>query len=492
MKKLTSLLFALALMLSAFSLTATAKSSSVKVQIAPFYTQINDISIYNSGVKYPLILYKDVTYIPLTYYLSIELGLVSGYDSDEGFYIVRDPSGVDETLLPENPIDLFGGYAKNSYGKQYDAVIPDYPVYLCGRNINDINSEYPVLNFRDITYLPMTYEIAVDELNFNLRWSYEQYSLYIDSYNGMNGGIYLTDMSEEKMNFQKLVTVYREYLHDEKTGAMGYERLYDYYAQYTFDAEKDELLTLENTSVPQEIKYTDARGGIDSTAIDIEIGGGKLYFDELELCPLPDGYNSAKGKKYIDDEKVFVLATVSNNTVPSRYVPRKEFLFAVDGNKATLLSQWDSSKSLSGIYKGADGAYYMSFNSHSHFGSVRYENYFSFVLKYTDDGSIRNITEDYGFGSLSVVGAYDGKLYVRAINYYNSANSLGLENFSYDPVHSGYYVIDTKNGGKMSKLYPYISGELFVGYDGSLYCITDYAKNQKLVNLNTGKMYEFK
>ncbi len=492
MKKLTSVILALALLLSVFSLTATAKSSSVKVQIAPFYTQINDISIYNSGVKYPLILYKDVTYIPVTYYLSMELGLVSGYDSDEGFYIVRDHSGVDETLLPENPIDLFGGYAKNSYGKQYDAVIPDYPVYLNGVNLMEKNSQYPVLNFRNVTYLPMTYEIAVEELNFNLKWSGKDYSLYIDSYNGMNGGIYLTDMSEGQMNFQKLVTVYREYLHDEKTGAMGYERLYDYYAQYTFDAEKDELLTLENTSVPQEIKYYNATGTLGATAVNIEISGGKLYFDKLELCPLPDGYNSAKGKKYTDGEKTFVLATASNNTVPSRYVPRKEFLFEIDTNKAKLLSQLDSSKTLSGIYKGADEAYYISFNSLSPFGSAKYENYFSLVMKYTADGRLVNIAEDYGFGSLSVVGAYDGKLYVRAVNYYSAKDSLGLENFSYDPVHSGYYVIDTKNGGKMSRLYPYISGELFVGYDGSLYCITDYAKNQRLVNLNTGKMYEFK
>ena len=41
-------------------------------------------------------------------------------------------------------------------------------------------------------------------------------------------------------------------------------------------------------------------------------------------------------------------------------------------------------------------------------------------------------------------------------------------------------------GRELTKLYPYISGETFIGPDGNLYCISNSSRIPKIVNLNTG------
>ena len=146
MKKNIGIFLALALLItSIISVPVHAKENEVRVKIAPFYTQIQDVSVNNRYVEYPLITYKDITYFPMTYNLCAFLGLRSGFDSEKGLYITSIPCGY------ESDAPLFGGEAVNSLSASYTAVIPTYPVYLNGQLIDNSKEEYPLLNFRNIT-----------------------------------------------------------------------------------------------------------------------------------------------------------------------------------------------------------------------------------------------------------------------------------------------------------------------------------------------------
>ena len=167
MKKLISLLIVLTFLVSSFPVSA--QNDKIKVKIAPFYTEIQGMSVDNRYVEYPLITYKDITYFPMTYDLCARLGLVSGFDSEKGLFITREYINY----YNENP-NFFGGDALNYYNKLYDAVIPTYPIYLNGIYIDNQKEEFPLINFRGITYFPMTWRFAYEELNFDIEWSEEE------------------------------------------------------------------------------------------------------------------------------------------------------------------------------------------------------------------------------------------------------------------------------------------------------------------------------
>ena len=59
-------------------LLSTPKSeaaTAVSVTIPTFQVRLNDVIIDNAYSQYPLIVYKDITYFPMTYYDSRFMGL---------------------------------------------------------------------------------------------------------------------------------------------------------------------------------------------------------------------------------------------------------------------------------------------------------------------------------------------------------------------------------------------------------------------------------
>lgn len=153
MKKLRLLfLFVFALILSA----STNTFAEDKVIIPDYEFIVNGSSIYYSDSVYPLLSYRDVTYFPLTYDYCRALSLSQSFVPGDGLYIAHTPA--ERMALPI--------YEAVHNSKEYDAVIPDYSVYLNGKKFN--NGEYPALNFRGVTYLPLTYDCATDELGLSI------------------------------------------------------------------------------------------------------------------------------------------------------------------------------------------------------------------------------------------------------------------------------------------------------------------------------------
>ncbi len=141
-----------------------AEAKPVKVEIPQFPVIINGQVIDNEYNQYPLLVYNNITYLPLTYYGCGFLGIkIAWYENKQVFYIGSDS-------ITESKLAIDGKQTQNE--KEYTAYVFDYKVA-----VNTIDSDeflenekisYPVLNFRGITYLPLTWNFAVCKFDWKL------------------------------------------------------------------------------------------------------------------------------------------------------------------------------------------------------------------------------------------------------------------------------------------------------------------------------------
>ncbi|MDR7855458.1 hypothetical protein [Tissierella sp.] len=143
-----------------------AQLKAVNVSIPSFKVTLNDTTVDNLYRQYPLIVYKDITYFPMTYYDSRFLGLETKWDSKNGLDI--------QTTGISGGYRDYKGKAKN--GASFNASVPSFNININGKTIDNSKEQYPLLVFRDVTYFPLTWRFAVEEFG----WVYK-----FDSKNGL-------------------------------------------------------------------------------------------------------------------------------------------------------------------------------------------------------------------------------------------------------------------------------------------------------------------
>ena len=483
MKKLFAMIMTAIVCVSSFCFPASAEWQKIKVKIAPFSTEIDYMSVDNRYVEYPLITYKDITYFPMTYDLCGRLGLMSSYTDEDGLYITRTTSSFDVNG------NYFGSSAKNSYNTKYDAHIPEYPVYLNGIYIDNKKEEYPLINFRGITYFPMTWRFAYEELNFNIEWSEKDYSfkLYED---GKSSTPYAYAVEGNILKLQKQNSVYETTITEE--GDERHSLLYSYYSRYEFDTSTQSVSRKEDSQIQQPVLMPDRGDALTPATLETNIKGKSVYTGDKLLIALDseESVTAADVYGYKTGESTLLHLTVQIGDAPAPYTTLKSYFFKQDVSGIKQIP-WDERNNFCGIYPDGNGAFYISTRGYRPTYSGRGSNSFSDIYYYEDGADFFEcITEKHKdlLNSMCVVGAGDGKLYVRGM-WYNAEKdrfkNLGLSMFS--AVNSGYYTIDMQSG-ELRKLYPYISGETFFGPDGNLYCISNSSRIPRIVNLNTGKI----
>ncbi len=133
-------------------------SASVTVTLPIFNVALNNVNMDNRYSKYPLIVYKDITYFPMTYSDCRFLGLESSWrGNQEGLLI--DATDITAAYCPYS--------TKERNNSSYKATIPTFPIKINGKLIDNSKEEYPILIFRDITYFPITWKFAVDEFGWD-------------------------------------------------------------------------------------------------------------------------------------------------------------------------------------------------------------------------------------------------------------------------------------------------------------------------------------
>lgn len=456
-------------------------AQNVKVKIAPFYTQIEDVSVDNRYVEYPLITYKDITYFPMTYDLCSMLNLSVGFDAKQGLYITK-------YYVSEGGPNFFGGDAINHYNTEYSAVIPTYPVYLNGIRIDNKKEEYPLINFRNVTYFPMTWRFAYEELNFDIEFSKENYSFFLER--GDNYGMaYVYKADEEKAFLERQRAVYEEI--PQEDGGIRYHLLYDYYEFYELNLENEMLAKLESKSNSETFEFDRNYGREVSKEIEVAARENGLYLGENLIMECnTENISDIQAVEFETGENssLIILVVYSGQIVPP-YSYHNEYIVEKNGDKFTNLG-WDNRNNFSGVFSDENGGYYVCSSGYSPNNMGRWSNSFSDVYYYkTGSGKLESYAEKYTdiINSVEVIGKANGKIYVKAVWFDANKDRIGNINFPISAVNSGFYEIDLQSG-QMSKIYPYIHGETFITPNGGVYCSTDYARTQRLVNLVTGKI----
>ena len=147
--------------------------NAVSVTLPDFKVTLNGEEVNNSYSKYPLIVYKDITYFPMTYNDCRFLGLESYWRGNaEGLFI--EASDVTAAHKP------YRTSVKNN--RHQTAVIPGFPITVNEKSVDNQKEEYPLLSFRDVTYFPMTWNFGVNEFSWDYAFDGEN-GLVIDSDN---------------------------------------------------------------------------------------------------------------------------------------------------------------------------------------------------------------------------------------------------------------------------------------------------------------------
>lgn len=153
------LILSLILVLVSFTTPVSAISSNEVVATIPKTDiKIDGEVIDNQHNKYPMLTYKGVTYLPLTWDYCNALGLEKSWHPENGLKLSKNNNfGTPNQDLSSN----------NDMDKNYTVQRYDSDVFINGSKYT--NEDYPFLMFRQIIYLPLTYEINT-ALGISVKW----------------------------------------------------------------------------------------------------------------------------------------------------------------------------------------------------------------------------------------------------------------------------------------------------------------------------------
>jgi len=144
-------------------LLTPAFAMEVKTNLPTFDVAFNGAKIENENRQFPLLVYKDITYVPMTYYDCRYLGLISNWDSE-----------TNTLSIEKNNITCayrdYNWEWKNS--SKYQAKVCNFNIIVNGKEVYNSLEEYPLFTFRDVTYFPLTWRFAVDE--FGWEYSFDE------------------------------------------------------------------------------------------------------------------------------------------------------------------------------------------------------------------------------------------------------------------------------------------------------------------------------
>jgi hypothetical protein len=129
----------------------------LQAALPSFKVTLNGQLIANDYRKYPLLVFRDMTYIPMTYQDARFLNLQTSWQPDTGLEIwKRDEYSpvLDAEMLPR----------KNN--PSYAVEVVWSWVTINGYSHSFEDGKYPLLLFRNITYVPLHWNLAMDESEF--------------------------------------------------------------------------------------------------------------------------------------------------------------------------------------------------------------------------------------------------------------------------------------------------------------------------------------
>ncbi|WP_276356790.1 DUF5050 domain-containing protein [Cohnella caldifontis] len=138
-----------------------AADTSVKVTLPKFAVSLNGHQVDNAYRQYPLLVYRGITYFPMTWNDSRLLGLETNESPESGLNVRQSP--VASAYAPDK--------SKSRNTAAYTAKISTGSITVNGKAILSAKEPYPILSFRNVAYFPLTWRFAHDEFGWDYKWS---------------------------------------------------------------------------------------------------------------------------------------------------------------------------------------------------------------------------------------------------------------------------------------------------------------------------------
>ena len=143
----------------ALGLALPAGAETPAAELPDFPIMLNEVEMPDMAyTKYPLLVYKDITYFPMTWYNCRMLGLETEWSDAKGLAIWQNDALTSS----------IGYYPQDKANAQTVAVsVPDFGVTVNGQVVDNSKEQYPLLIFRDVTYFPLTWRFAHDSFGWD-------------------------------------------------------------------------------------------------------------------------------------------------------------------------------------------------------------------------------------------------------------------------------------------------------------------------------------
>ncbi|MBP1992739.1 YHYH domain-containing protein [Paenibacillus eucommiae] len=142
------------------------KVNPLQASLPTYKITINDTEVDNAYAKYPVLQYKNITYFPMTWEYTQALGIKVDWKKETGFSIAKTDAKASNFTQQKD--------SYNSSSANYIFKYPAYNVTINGSWLDNYNEEYPVMVYKEITYFPMTWKFAVDELGLTINYDSAQ------------------------------------------------------------------------------------------------------------------------------------------------------------------------------------------------------------------------------------------------------------------------------------------------------------------------------
>ena len=439
-------------------------NEKINVKIPTFNTSINEVTFNNENEKYPLIVYKDITYFPMTWNMCRSIGLVSGWDNEKGLYI--------SSYIMDGEYESYSG--NNYKNKNYSATIANYPITVNGKKIDNSREEYPLINFRDITYFPLTWRFANDEFGWKIDWDNIS-GLKVDT-RKTNNNLFVSKITDEYALLHQDVSYYDKIVNE--IGDEEYVLNSVKYANYKLNFDNDELIQMDYTD---KIDLSDNNKS-QNVSENISVQNGQVYYKNKLIEGVTvskDVFGSYAIEVELDGCKFIGACLYENKDIPAPYTPHKYYLFYEKDNEIRVMDEWDNSYEFEGAYKFSEG-YYL-YSNHKYLGG-RFNSNLGIIFIMRNDGSIEKLNDKYeDYNSLNMIGVYDDNLYVMA-KYFSNIDVDGYGDVS--AVNDG--VLKISSDGNTEKIYDFVFGEIFMTNKGKIYCIMDMTN--EIINITDRKI----
>ena len=448
----------LCLLLGVLLWCTPAYAQNVSVQVPTFPVELNDVAYDNQRANYPLLVYQDVTYFPMTYRMTRSMGLITAWDNTKGLYIAQH----DEGLYPEDE-EMNG---KNKLGGKYTASIADYPIKVNSWSIDNSKEPYPLLNFRGVTYFPLSWRYAHDEFGWDIKWDAKT-GLRVWSMRYFDSSYFaLIQVNEKNALFQQFITDYKEVKREDDD--IGYERIGDRYQSYSLSYGADTLRKASDKK--EDVTWKQDFG--ENVSSEFTVKGNQIFYKGKVLIEkLPEeclDHTNILACRFVSDSANLLDVMVRYTETPAPYTPYVRYVFLETNETVKKMPQWNELDRPGKLYE-TQNAYYVCSDARNVVS--RFYNRLSTIMKVDKASGKETILNDLysQYGSVEAIGVVDDKLYVRATYFGDEKDQQRVDwhGSRINLFQDGYFYIDSDD--KLHKVHDYVDGEAFLTPNGKLY-----------------------